>query len=420
MRIYNRVIRGEQNKTPIAAKDISKLRVCILSTHFYPLHSGGGAQAMRISQVISHADQRFAFSVVTQRYPSTAVHEIVNGLTIFRLGSPWLSVKAPRLAYFHFLILLGWYLLWNGRRFAVLHSLSGYAIGSVAGVFGRLHHRAVIIKIAAGELRSSTNRLKSWLRKIRLIGLKLADVIITVNEQVEQVLRVEGVPADQLLRLPNGVDTALFIPPADSSEKENLRQQLQLDPKMTYAIFVGNIHPEKGIAPLIEAWRQVAQSDPLSHLLLVGDLPKVEAGISPAFVQEFKSLISDEGRRLRITWLGRRQDVSSLLRASDIFVFPSEREGMPNALLEAMASGLPIVSTCIPGVESVARNGTHGFLVPPNNAHALQQAIIMILKMDTEARMALGKASRTHVANNYSLETVRDRYLDLYTSLSSN
>ena len=124
-----------------------------------------------------------------------------------------------------------------------------------------------------------------------------------------------------------------------------------------------------------------------------------------------------EAKDLRVIWTGRREDVHDFLRASDIFVFPSREEGMPNALLEAMAAGLPCLVTRIAGIEEVVTPGLNGVLVPPADITALTTGLRQLLSMEAEGLREMGDNARMHVSKYYSVSTVARRYAELYRSL---
>lgn len=165
----------------------------------------------------------------------------------------------------------------------------------------------------------------------------------------------------------------------------------------------------KGVREFCAAARAVRTQRPDCTFLLVGPL-------------------SSEGRQAvrrteveanpDVRWLGSRSDVPALLAASDVFVLPSfYREGIPRALLEAGAMGLPLITTDMPGCRDVVRDGWNGILVPPKNVKALTRALLTMLNAERDELARMGENSRTHVDQHFTLELVADAYADIYRQL---
>jgi glycosyltransferase involved in cell wall biosynthesis len=115
--------------------------------------------------------------------------------------------------------------------------------------------------------------------------------------------------------------------------------------------------------------------------------------------------------------LGRRTDIPNLLNAADAFVLASAWEGMPNAVLEAAATALPVVSTCVGDVPHIIQDGNFGYLAPPRNSEALAQAMHRLMLLDPRERQRMGSAARQHMMDNYELEVAVDRWEALYKQM---
>ena len=120
----------------------------------------------------------------------------------------------------------------------------------------------------------------------------------------------------------------------------------------------------------------------------------------------------------RLQFLGSRSDIHALLAAADFFVLPSDVEGLPMAVLEAMAHGLPVVATAVGGIPEVITDGREGLLVPPGDAAALARAIQRLLT-SSEMRLRLGDAARDRVSKEFSLETMANRYQQIYAEATT-
>lgn len=168
---------------------------------------------------------------------------------------------------------------------------------------------------------------------------------------------------------------------------------------------------DKGVREFVEAARQIRRgAHPDARFLLVGE-PDL-ANPSTLTEVELRGW-HDEGI---VEWLGFRSDVPALLAASHVVVLPSYREGLPKALLEAMAAGRPVVATDVPGCRDVVRHGDNGLLVPARDARSLAQAIGVLLA-DKPMRLRMGARGRLKAEQEFSADIVNARTLALYESM---
>jgi glycosyltransferase involved in cell wall biosynthesis len=207
----------------------------------------------------------------------------------------------------------------------------------------------------------------------------------------------------------SGIDVNLLRsqrpPPA---ELASLRRQLGVEggPVVT---MVSRLVRTKGVGVFCAAAGAVRRERPDCTFLLVGPL-------SSEGWQAVPRREVEENPDVR--WLGPRSDVPALLAISDVFALPTfYREGIPRALLEAAALGLPLVSTDMPGCRDVVRDGWNGILVPPRNADALAEALLRMLSAEPDALRQMGENSRAHIDEHFTLELVTAAYADIYRRL---
>ena len=162
----------------------------------------------------------------------------------------------------------------------------------------------------------------------------------------------------------------------------------------------------KGVEEFVAAANQVPQKIPAAHFLLVGHAdPFSVDSFAPAELADFHRVVN---------WPGARNDIPHVLAASDLFVLPSYlREGIPRALLEAAATGLPMITTDFPGCNDVVVDGVNGRLVPPRDPAALSQAIVELLEQPA-LRRRFGEASRRRAVELFDLSIVIERTRNLY------
>jgi glycosyltransferase involved in cell wall biosynthesis len=161
--------------------------------------------------------------------------------------------------------------------------------------------------------------------------------------------------------------------------------------------YVGRIEHHKGMRDLAHAWPRVAAAVPDAHLLIAGAGSREE---------ELRNALAEAPR---VHWLGFRDDPIAVIRALDVLVHPSHVEGMPNAIMEAMAAGTAVVACAASGIPELVRDGVTGRLVPPASPELLADALTEVAG-DAALRTAMGAAGAKRVAEEFTLETMLDRY----------
>lgn len=237
-----------------------------------------------------------------------------------------------------------------------------------------------------------------WGRFGRQIALRCrkADAVVAISAAIRAELEQAGYDPARIHDLPNGVP----IPAEPWHPRPGWREAPR-------AVFVGRLAPEKALAVLLDAWPLVRARYPAARLSLVGEGPE-----RPALEAQRTRL----GLRDAVELPGAASEPLALLRNADLFVLPSREEGMSIALLEAMALGIPLVASAIPGNQRLVTEGVHGRLVAPGDAGALARAIIEQWDQSETAQVR-GLAGRAHVASHYSIEAVARRHLELFENL---
>ncbi len=238
----------------------------------------------------------------------------------------------------------------------------------------------------------------------RLVG-KFADQMVAVSDDLRVFIAERvGVPPHRIRVVPNGV-------PVDGEPSHErlvaLRESLGLEQHTRVVGTVGSLYPIKGHNYLIEAAVHVVRRCPDVNFMFVG-----RGRLREELEAQARSLSVSPNVR----FLGHRDDVRDLLALCDAFVLPSVSEGMPLALLEAMAAGLPTVATGVGGVTEVINDGATGLLVPPRDSHALAKAIATLLE-DQRLSKKLGESARELVASRYSLDVMVQAYQGIYSAL---
>ena len=238
-------------------------------------------------------------------------------------------------------------------------------------------------------------------------GSRQRAFFVAVSEAVaDAVARRLGVRRDRIVTIPNGIDVDRYPTEVD---RDALRASIGIPSTATVVISVAKLYRQKGHFVLIEAIRRVMSERGHVHLVLAGDGPERSAVERAAL---------DSGLPERVHLLGERGDIGALLGASDVFVLASLWEGLPMALLEAMASRLPVVATTVAGSSQVIEDRSSGLLVPPGDPEALASAIAVVCD-DAELARRLGVAGRERVERAFSADAQARAHAELYARLGA-
>ncbi len=189
------------------------------------------------------------------------------------------------------------------------------------------------------------------------------------------------------------------------------RQQLQLAPDKFILTFISRLVWQKGIREVVQAVEELSAEHPKLQLLVVGDSDKSNPqAVSEAFIQSFE-------KHPNITFLGRRSDIPEILSITDLYVYPSYyREGLPRTVLESLATGIPIITTDMPGCNLTIEEGKNGYLIGIENVQEIKDAILKVYQSGRAKEM--GAHSRhlaeTKFQNKIVYQRIYDNYLQLF------
>ena len=232
--------------------------------------------------------------------------------------------------------------------------------------------------------------------------------IVTAGERLrETLIRENRFPSVHMTSVPTGIDTAQFRP----GDRREARQQLGLEPDARYIGIIATLRSWKGHLYLLDAFARLAAGDDVLRLLIVGDGP-MDTVIGKRIAE------LGLGRKIRLT--GRQDDVSRWMQALDVFCLPSyANEGVPQAVLQAMLTGLPVVTTPVGSITEAVTHEVTGLLVPPRDDAALADAIRRLL---TDAGLAkrLGDAARKQAIARFGLDTMLDGMEKVFRSVAEH
>jgi glycosyltransferase involved in cell wall biosynthesis len=315
--------------------------------------------------------------------------------------------------------MLGLLQLWN--LFRRLHPHIVHTFDTKPNVVGRLAARLANVPIIIGsvtglgslytDIRLSTQFIRMVYQPFQKFASNLSDLTIFHNrDDFEQYLARKIVtPQNATVISGSGIKTDLYDPDKiPQSDREQIRAELGISHNSILVTMVARLIRSKGIYEFMGAAKILRKRYPYIYLLLVGPLDNESVDrLTPEAISEIPNYI---------IWQGERRDITQILAATDIFVLPSYREGIPRVLLEAASMGLPLVATDVPGCREVVENGVNGFLVPPRNVQALAQAIEVLVDQP-ELRQRFGRSARQKVVKNFDISIVADQMIAIYREL---
>ena len=271
------------------------------------------------------------------------------------------------------------------------HTMEWSAI--VAVRLGKKYGKPVLIKDSTMNGFESLTRFPDGQRLQHEIK-EYAHFVAMTNE-IEKNFKKEKIPETKFFRVPNGIRIQ-----QQSDERKQGENKTVL--------FVGNLYqqPAKGIDILLKAWKVVVQQFATAQLLVAGD----------GSLSEYEKYVDQLGIKNNVQFLGKRNDVNQLYATANLFVLPSRREGMSNALLEAMMHGVPCVATNISGNQDIIEDGKNGLLVPAADIPALSHALTYLLNNE-ELAESMGKRGRETILQRFDIRLVAKKYRSVYEQL---
>ncbi|HKY52895.1 MAG TPA: glycosyltransferase family 4 protein [Anaerolineales bacterium] len=371
----------------------------MLVNEFTPVSGGAEKQAERLAGYFAARNR--PVWVITRQFPGLATTETMNGFHVIR-PSTWGPGKTRTITF----VLGALRQLWLLRhQIAIIHAHMLFGPAFAAALAGRLLGKRVIVKLGSsgptGEIQISQRTFRGRLRLALL--RRWADVIIALDDDMQAEALSAGFLSERIYRMVNGIDVSSFAP---ALPRDLAKSKLQVQDRVLI-LFVGRLVPQKSLPTLLKALRQAVKICPNLHLILVG------SGSEQANLQNVvNELRIDEF----VTFAGNQSDVKPYLNAADIFVLPSESEGMSNALMEGMAAGLACIATPVGASAKMLGQGKYGILIPVGDVTAWAEALIG-LALDPIRREELGRIARQRVMAEYDFSVVGARYEALYQDL---
>lgn len=400
----------------------SSISVCHLLLSYYPQVGGTEIHAHRLAR--HQITQGLRVCVVAGRrlddplekaWPS---YEEIDGVPIYRVPIRG-TERAASLSY---LASAMQQLVRLRRRYQVIHAHMIPAPALVGGLAGRLLRKKVVAKVSrggTGRIRinqdlldpGSLSKTEPLSAQIKDLWLKASiDRYLAISGSIASELCQLGFPRDKVISIPNGIDISEFAPSGEDVSVQRAGLGLLHGPLLTY---VGLLRPRKNLGVLIEALPLLLESHSDLRVVLVG------SGAETCLEEENRLRALQQKLRLHdhVFFIERTQEVVKYLQTSQIFIIPSYSEGLSNAMLEAMAVGLPVVATPISGAEDLIHTDVNGILLSPDPTPGEVAEAIASLLQNPERAREMGRRARRTIVERCSFEVVGEQILALYREL---
>ncbi|GAC1350447.1 MAG: N-acetyl-alpha-D-glucosaminyl L-malate synthase BshA [Ktedonobacteraceae bacterium] len=418
---------------------MSDLRIYIAISTFHPLV--GGAEKQALLQARSLRERGHRATIVTFHHEKRwLVREVIEGVPVMRVAGRLLGErkKLPRvlqrLVYLLAMLVMGWTLWQHRHRYDLLHVYQLNLLALPTALACRLTGKPLVVAVRSALLpggKQTSNPIIPLLRvdKTTRIIHDLADLerfgwpvvrftrfllrskqvmVVILSSRMREYLAVHHFILPNIQLIPNGVDTRRFqVIQATCTARVGNYSDNRSEAHLQTVVSVSRLSYEKGIDVLLLAWQLVYKEVPQAKLLIVGNGP-LEA--------QLVDMVEALGIAESVEFMGMQDDVAAQLHRSSIAVLPSRHEGMPNAVLEAMACGLPCVATRVSGSEDIIEQGVNGLLVEIEDYRDMAHALLALLR-DAALTRKVGYAARATIEERYTLERVTDLYVKLYYTM---
>ncbi len=375
------------------------MRILIINYEFPPIGGGGGIATYYIARELCRKGH--AVSVLTSHFRELRWHEELEDIQVYRVPvlrkrRDYCSVLEMATFILSSLPMLLYLLL--SRKFDLLHIFFGVPSGPLGYIAKKIFHIPYIIRMGGGDVPGfrpfQYKRMYTMLTPFLNVLWRNAEFLVANSAGLRNMAH-RVFPTLPIDVIPNGVDLNRFTSGSQRCPAPEIR-----------ILFVSRLIRRKGLQFLIEAVSDIRKHTHEPFIIkVVGDGPDKEFFIRQ--IEEYG--VSEYFRFYGYVDHGK---LPEYYLDADIFVLPSLAEGMPNVVLEAMGSGLPIVATSVPGSEELVHDGDNGFLLESGNTEELVRALAALIH-DRPLREKMGRQSQT-IAREYAWDLVADRYMELY------
>ena len=379
---------------------------------YHPEISSSALQCRDMARLLDgHAEVRVLTTAVA---PHLRRRDVVDGVPVWRVFVDITSRPSKLMASLHMIAALLRLIPWCD----VVH-IHGFSTKNVI-VTGaaRLFRRPVVLSLHTAEHDEAPNIRQH--SPMAWWAFRRANLYLSVSPRLVDAYLAAGLSADRIRLVPNGIDMERFRE-ADGVERTQLRRRLDLPVERPIVLFVGFFSQDKQPRVAFDAWMTLWDHHRIdTTLLFVGATKSAYFEVDDTLADRMRSDAEASGRADRLRFTGMTHAVHDYMRAADVFVLPSRREGLPVALLEAMSCGLPCVASRLPGAtDTIISHGENGLLVPVGDAAAVADALATVLR-DAPLAATLGARARATVRERFANTDVAGEWLKAYTQAGAH
>lgn len=380
------------------------LRILMFARYLPPEYSGAAAQALLLADRLRARGHRV--ELATQSWTGEPRDYLIDGFPVKALRTR-LSARHQEFSVWRSLFAH----VWRRRRdLDILHGHGAYYTQSILGPLGRLFGKGTLLKASLSN-NDLTSLSDTVVAPVHRRFLRMVDTCVAISDDLRAEMIAKGIPEAQIRDIPNGVDTQRFHP-VDGAARAQAAADLGLPAGQRIALYVGVFDERKRISWLVERWLATEGFGTGALLLAVG--PVSREGYGEAMKARLIGIAAQRPDLVAIRDF--HPDIHRFYQAADLFVFPSSREGLPNAVLEAMATGLPSVVARASGSRELIQDGRTGATFAIDDADGLHHALTRVAG---DAGRRLGAEGRRISVEQFDIERIADRYVALYRQLSA-
>jgi len=396
-------------------EEIASANVLAIVPYFIPHIGGGETHLYQMAELLSAKGH--SITILTQGLPGTLTYEERGKIKIRRFGYA-LTQAGKRQAYAQILAYVQQHQFQNTILYAYLSVGKEYRTKAMCEILAVAREKGIprVVRIpSSGRVTELSKLHPDGIKELRE-----ADCVIALNPRIYKELVSFGVHSHQIQSIPNGVNINLFKP-CPKSRMKGVRASVSCVQDTLVFLCPSRFAPKKRIPELLRLWKQIIEAYNVAsscEFWIVGDPRlKTKQGQVSRRIHALAGELKLTG--LRLFPAEPHPEMPKYFQASDVYISLSTQEGMSNAMLEAMATCLPVIAPATEATRQLIRDGWNGFLFAPGDLASAEQAILRFLNTDKEQRIKMGQRGREIVRQKYKIEDVAERFSELFNRLIS-
>jgi len=387
--------------------------VLAIVPYFVPRIGGGETHLYQLAELLSAKSH--SILILTQRLPETLEYEEKERIKIRRFGDA-LTQAGRRAAYAQMLAFVKRHEFQDTVLYEYLSVGKEYRTKTMCEILAAAEKKGIprVVRIPSSKRVTELSQLHP--NGIRV--LRGADCVIALNPGIYKELISFGVVPRQIRSIPNGVNINLFKPSRES-RMNDVRADAGCAQDTLVFLCPSRFAPKKRIPELLRLWKQITETHNIVssyELWVIGD------GRLEAKRGRVSRRVQALARELKLTGLRLfpgepHPEMPKYFQASDVYISLSAQEGMSNAMLEAMATCLPVIAPATEAVIPLIRNNWNGFLFTPGDLTSAEQAILRFLNISKEQREKMGQRNREVICEGYKIEDIAERFSEVFNQL---